>query len=546
MEEDLIQFLKRRFSELQLKRSGFNNQFSDLQKFVRPDSSSFTAMGAVNSKGESTWNDIFDSTACWAAEQFANGMHSSVTNPTDRWFQINLLGGKDAPLPRHIQSYLDDTSDIMYYHLSRPEANFNPTLHENYLDLGVFGTDCAYQEWNYEKSTLLFKSVSLGDIHMDEGYDGTIDTVFRKKIMTKRQVLQEFPAMSENAWLKTKKDDSEIEVIHSVFPRVEWKYGLAGKDKPFASVYWVAEAKLVLAEGGYDSFPYHISRWTKQTGEVFGRGPGMSVLPSIRLINLMKKELIISAQLANRPPLIADEDSLLMPAGKKNFSLVPGSLLYKTLGSERPEAFNSGSQPQLTQEMIDNEQSRITQAFYVDYLLRQRKKERQSVLEIQDDRGEMMRQMAPMCGRIETEKLGPLLARSFYLLNKHRMLPEMPEELVGTHFAISYTSPVARAQIGAKGSQFSGFLQDITPWGNIFPSMLQKLDDDFILRQMAESRSLPVKTVRSPEEIQQMQQASQQQQQQQAMTEAAPQISKAMKDVAEARQIDPSIAGMLG
>jgi hypothetical protein len=65
-----------------------------------------------------------------------------------------------------------------------------------------------------------------------------------------------------------------------------------------------------------------------------------------------------------------------------------------------------------------------------------------------------MRQMAPMCGRIETEKLGPMISRSYQLLNMHRMLPEMPAEIRGQRLALTYTSPWP-CPVGSQGSSFA-------------------------------------------------------------------------------------------
>lgn len=541
---NLLESLEKRYTELQQKRAGFTNQFQEIQRYIRPYSSSFT-LGGDNNVGESQTRDMFDSTACWAAEQFANGLHSSVTNPSERWFQITATGQRETRQSRRVREYLEDVSDALYYYYSLPETALNSSLHENYLDLGAFGTDILYQDWNPITRSLVFNPISLGEAFLDENAFGAIDTLFRVKQMEIRNILQMFPEAESMPEMKTHDPQRKITLVHSVYPRSDWKYGLSKQDKPFASIYWSPDIKKIFSESGYDTFPYHISRWTKQTGEVYGRGPGMSVLNTIRYLVQMKKEMMVSAQLMNRPPIVADEDSLLVPVGKKGVNIAPGSLLFKQMGTDMPQPLLSGSQPGFTMDMFEAEKETISRAFYVDYLIRQKKKERQSVLEIQDDRGEMMRQMAPMCGRIETEKLGPMLARSFQLLNKHRMLPDMPQELVGTRLGISYTSPVARAQIGAKGIALQGLMQDISTLGGVFPDIFGEFDSREMASVFVESRGVPVKILKTPEQREQEKIAQAQANQAQQLSEMAPQIGKTIKDVAQARQVDPTMAGLL-
>ena len=542
--QDLVDNLTKRYLELQAKRSGFHSQYQEIQRYVRPNSSSFS-LGGDATIGETQHKDMFDSTACWACDQFANGLHSSVTNPSERWFQIAVAGVKTEKLSRNVRAYLDDVSDAIYYHYSLSESAFTSALHENYQDLGAFGTDILYQDWNPNTRSLVFIPVSLGEAYIDENVYGLIDTVFRVKQMPLRNLLQLFPDAADRDGIKGQDPQKTYTLIHSVYPREDWRYGLSKTDKPFASVYWSPDVKGVFSESGYDTLPYHVSRWTKQTGEVYGRGPGMSVLNSIRYLVQMKKELMVSAQLLNRPPIVADEDSLLVPVGKKGVTIAPGSLLYKTMGAEMPQPLLSGSQPNFSLEMIESERDAIRRAFYVDFLIREKKKERQSVLEIQDERGEMMRQMAPMCGRIETEKLGPMISRSYQLLNKHRMLPEMPAEIRGQRLALTYTSPVARAQLGAKGLALQGLVQDLTSIGSIFPQIFSHLDENELLNVFVEARGVPTKVIKSAEQQQKEAQAQAQAQQAQMMMEAAPQMGKALKDVAQARQIDPSMTGLL-
>ena len=70
---------------------------------------------------------------------------------------------------------------------------------------------------------------------------------------------------------------------------------------PFSEYYFIPSEEMELEEGGYESFPYLVPRWSKLAGEKYGRSPAMQCLPDIQMVNRMKKEILVAAQLANRP-----------------------------------------------------------------------------------------------------------------------------------------------------------------------------------------------------------------------------------------------------
>jgi hypothetical protein len=67
----------------------------------------------------------------------------------------------------------------------------------------------------------------------------------------------------------------------------------------------------------------------------------------------------------------------------------------------------AGNQPQYMMDMIRMYRDTINRSFFVDQIIRQEKKERQSVTEIQDTRGQMLNQLAPLINRMESEYIGP-------------------------------------------------------------------------------------------------------------------------------------------
>lgn len=109
--------------------------------------------------------------------------------------------------------------------------------------------------------------------------------------------------------------------------------------------------------------PYCIARYYKSPGETYGRGPGMTALPDMKVLNEMNKETLIGAQLANRPPVLVADDGAL-----DAFSLVPGSInsgAVSAQGNPLAVPFNTGAQPQLGLEMMDQKRQLINDIFLV-------------------------------------------------------------------------------------------------------------------------------------------------------------------------------------
>lgn len=541
MEDKFLTQLKERYEELKLHRAAWFDHLSSVQELVLPNSSSFTDSRSF--RGEQKQHKIFDGTAPWALEMFAAGLHSYLTSPIERWFQLSPVGEPAHRLSREARLWLEHVSDTIYHYYSLPEANTNSALHEAYLSLGGFGVGALYQ-YEREDGLIAFRSYNLGDLYFDENHEDRVDVVFRKMPVSTRKLIQMFPYVADHQDVKNAKDMESWEVIHAVLPRKDRNpKGLNVRtNKEFGEYYFCTALDFILDEGGYDDFPYHVPRWTKLAGEIMGRSPAMSVLPDIKMVNAMSKEILYSAQLANMPPLVFDEDSMLLPVK----TVTPKSIMFKQQGAEMPQPLTSGSQPQLALEDLEQRRDIIRQAFFVDFLLRPKKKERQTTLEIQDDRAEMLRQMAPMLGRVQDELLGDMIKRTFRILARKNRLPDPPEELSNRPLEIVYTSPAAKAQYGTKAVAISQFLQDLAQIAQFDPSAPQTLDSPELIQELAKLRDVSRRVLKDPATLKKEKEAQAQQEQMAMAAEAGPAAGKTIKDIAQAREADPTLVQQLG
>jgi len=521
----LIDLLCDRNAELETNRRKWEEQWRSIRELVRPEVPEFSESVSAYTKdrGRRLRNAIFDSTAPWAAETLAAGLHSFLLSPGERWFTLGVKSVDPSNLSRTDREYLEETSDKIYHHLTIPEVSFNPAIHEGLLDLVCFGTGVIMETMNRKTNTLLFRAFPLSDCYIDENSDGEVDTVYRHTRMSLRQIQQIWPKYAP----REKKQDDRFTVVHAVQPRMDRDLkSKASTDMPFAEFYFIKEEKVVLEESGYESFPYLVPRWSKLAGEKYGRSPAMAALPDIQMVNRMMKELLVSAQLANRPPIIMPEDGFILPISNK-----PGALWFKSLGAESPEPLNSGTRVDIPFEIIQSVQESIRRSFLLDFLQNDFKKERQTAFEISDRRDEKLRSIAPTLERLKTELLGKLLKRSIYLFEQEDFIDEPPFE-EGTITEITYNSPAARAQLGTKAVEIARYIQDMAPLAQILgPEAMANISPKGVAEELQKARGISVKILKTPEELQADQQAAQQQQ----MMAQIPEAAGAMKDMADAQ-----------
>lgn len=518
------------YSRSKTRRTNWQTNWEAVRKHLRPNVPSFQGGNTrQGERGSQLTESIYDSTAPWALEQLASGLYSHMTDPTSRWFSLGVRGMAFEDMPYELRLWLEQVADRMYQEFSNPATRFQQTLKEVFLDLCSFGTGIQYGNWDRNLKAMNFRSYALSTVNIDEGYNGMVDTVYRDFDMTKRQLLQEFPGVSFTDQIDKAPDEKEYVVTHAVRPNSDFAGSLK---KAFKSVHFIDEQKLVLAEGGYDVFPYQVPRWTTMSGEVYGRGPGLTALPDIRLLNVMYKEIIQAAQLNNRPPLVLDDDGFMLP-----ISYQPGSLIFRTPGSADPMPLNTGGDFGITLDMMNQKRDQIAKAFHVDWLLRDKKKERQSVHEVTDDRSEMLKQLSSVTGRLESDHFSPTIKNTFFHLARNKQLPPKPEGLPNLALEITYTSPAAKAQLASKADNITRYLADVAPLRAIDPTITEGLNMPALGQEFAILRDVTNRVMLSPQAMADAKKKREEDEQAAVQSEQAGQLGSALKDVAGAQSL---------
>lgn len=482
---------------------------------------------------------IFNTSPINALEQLAGALHGMLTSPSLRWFKLRaadpaMIDDDD------VAAWFDDATERMYAVFTAAHSGFDTSLHELYLDLVGMGTGCIYIA-DGKRHGPRFEARPLAEIFVQQNANGQIDTLIRSYQLPAREVVALWPktAPSEMVDLAARAPDAKQDLLHAVIPndaRTGWD-----------SSYILASKKLELDAGQYSSFPFATPRWMKRSGETYGFGPGMSVLPDVRLLNKLEELNLRGLAKVVDPALLLPDDGFL-----NSPTTEPGKFVYFRSGTPNLDKIGplvTGSRPDLGKEFIMMIQDRIDRGFYVTWM-NLPSQPNMTATEILQRRDEMLRLLGPMVSRVTAELLGPVIERTFAIMAANQMLAPLPQALAGHGYAVEYLSPLATAQKAGDAEAVMRWFAAVAQLAQVDPSVTDVVDSQAAARFLASRLGAPASVVRSKADIATRQQQQEQQAQQehemqatQAAATAANQGTGALANIAQAMQTAGQTAG---
>lgn len=485
--------------------------------------------------GRQRMRTIYDTTGQQAGVMLAGALHSLLTNPATNWFDLvtrdpALRNDDDANF------WLEDSRTRMMSGFRDPEANFDTQIAEFWGDISHFGTGAVFQESN-RQGMLRYSARSVSELVIDENDHGIIDTIFRKFDMPARKFILRFgkgKSGKADRAIQNNHPEEKIAILHLVHPRGDpTAGGVPRLPMPWRSVVIDWDTKKTVEEGGYWTNPWVVARWSVDTGELYGRGPGWNALSDCRMLNQMSKTLIKAAQKAADPPLMVPDDGVLT-----QIMTAPGSL--NVLRQDHFAATRDPIRPipiagqfNISVELIAQRQQAVNKAYF-SQLLQLFDDPRMTATQVVELATQVQQLIAPMVGRLQTEGLAMLVERRFdTMLRSGQFLPP-PESLTGANIEIRYESPITRAQKLADAKAVLEVWNDAAAIAAADPTVLDNLSADQSIRLISEARGAPRAVLRPAEEVQQLRLAREQQQQEDEALAKAQQLGGIAKDVAGA------------
>jgi len=531
MEENKIaEEMIRRQQKLESERQNYATFWQDVAKYVVPRKAYITR---TKTPGEKYAYDVYDTTAMQANITLAAGLHSYLTNPNSKWFSLRVQD-EEANKNAEVKAWLSDTEDRMYNLLN--SSNFNQQIHELYLDLGVFGIACMYEEEDPVEG-VRFYARDIAEIFLAENEKEKVDTVYRKFKLTARQAYDKWGDLAGEVvkvFIEKKEYDKTVEFIHCVEPRYERD---TTKDDAanmaFQSTYIEISKKHLISQSGYREFPYFTPRFNKNSGDVWGSSPAMVLYADIKMLNEMVKVLIRSAQKQVDPPLVLPHDGYLLP-----IKYGPAALNFRLKGSadDKIEPLSTGANISIGLEIIQEWQAIVKKGYFVDLflLLADPARKDMTATEVMQRVEEKMLILAPVLGRLMNEFLDPLINRTFAILWRNGKLLPPPAELQGMPYQIEYISPLARSQKLDQMKSINNFLTLISQIAVVKPNVLDNMNEDVVVNDIQALYGVNPKYVRSEEDVAAIRQARAEQMDQQQQMAGLQQGMDVAKTGAEA------------
>mgnify|MGYP003131522605 CR=1 FL=1 len=531
-DRDKIDIYTGRYEQLKTLRSNWEGIWNDITQYILPNRGDFTVTRA---KGTPRTDLIYDGTGPWANEQLAAGLAGFLTSPTQRWFKLRCTD-KDLDQEKPVRAYLEQVETILYDHVfNSPHTNFAPQTHELYLDIGAFGTSVMMIE--DLPSGITFQTFHLGNCYIAEGMDGKVNTVYRTYIMTARQILEKYTDRFSPEQIEQfkKKPYEEHECLHAVEPNDDFlPDSVKNTNKEYVSVFiFLGSEKAILEESGYDVFPYVVPRWQKTAEEIYGRGPGSTALPDIKMVNEMMKTIIKSGQKVTDPPLMVPDDGFVLPIR----TTPAGINFYRSGSADRIEPLPVAGRLDIGFDLLKHRHEHIMRVFHIDVMRMKEDGPEMTATEVMARQEEKMRNIAPMTGRMQVEFLAPLIRRTYHIANRQKIIPPLPAVLEGRGIDIAYSSPVARAQKSSQLQNVTRLLEAFIPLINIKPEMADNFNGDKYFEWAHDLLDAPEIILEPKEKVDEVRQARMQAQQQEMQKQDMERAASGGVDVAKAQNL---------
>lgn len=534
-------------AQMELERSSFESHWQECSKNVSPRSERFTTSD-VN-KGDKRNNNIIDGTATLALRTLRAGMMSGITSPARPWFRLTTPDPVLAEL-ESVKFWTEDVRNRMITIFLR--SNLYKVLPIVYGGLGTYGTNAVLIE-EHEKEVIKLTPILIGSYSISQGPDLRVDTFHRKYQMTARQIVMKFAMVDQNpkniywsnistevkdAWVNGHAEDW-FEIGHLIEPNENYKEGNPFSDfKKYSEYYYEVgknnqvRSEKFLRKSGYDYFPILVPRWEVNGEDSWGTNcPTMEALGDIKQLQVGERRSLQAIEKMVNPPMIAPTSMQ-----NKKVSQVAGEITYSDV-REGQQGIRSIYDLRFDINALEQKQQqvrqRISRYYFEDLFLMLANSNRRQITarEIEERHEEKLLALGPVLEQLNQDLLDPLIQIVFQIMSKRNLLPEPPQEIQDKDLQIEYISIMAQAQklIGLGSIERFGAI--VANAAGINPEVMDKIDSDQYIDEVANILSVPSRIVKSDDYVAGVRQERKAAIQKQQQMEQAQAGAKAIKDI---------------
>jgi len=495
-----------------------------------------TSIMGVSTQGSKKTTKMFDSTATMAAQDLAAWISGNLT--AGEWFRLKMGGFQEEV--QEYQEWLEECRRIQ--HEAFRQSNFGGEWNEVLLDLTQFNTGAFHIEENEIErpgfNGFNFIPMPPGTYCAMLGRDRRLQGIFRELKLQAHEAIERWPdKVSDEIQKSAEKDPAKRhDFLHCCFP-VGWFNGKHRiKSKPFVSYYIDAKQKTIMQEGGYYWFPFFVIPWLRESGEVYGRGPGWTSLPDVKTIHKSSELALQEWALSILPPLLMKNQGVI-----GSVRLTPGGLTVVDDVEKSLKPLLTGARYSDNRLKKEDLKLAIREIFHGDkvkFIPPREQTGQMTAYEV--ERRYQMAQvlLGPTFGNIIDHGFDPLVECTFNMMLEGGAFPPPPGEL--SEINVEYESPLARAQRIQELDSITTTLESAAALMEAKPDIMDnfKLDDTAVY--VAKAKGYPAKLINDEGERDEIRQARADMQAKQQAMEQAALLAKAAKDGAGAMKDMPA------
>lgn len=519
----------RRVMALKTARSTIEAIWNDVEKYVMP-----LRMGNMYLQDISEMavklirDDVYDSTAQYAAQRLANTMHGTITNPLVKWRsrQYKLRELNQDP---DSKDWLEGADEVEWEELY--DSNFDPEISSAYQDLvgpgNAFMSVMAENDSPTNWAGFNFMAVPVKESFFERDHRGDLYCFYRWMVPTASEMATRFmgvtlPEVVTKELGEGGSPDRRFNLFHAIYCRPEMRSNTdqvyAPEKRPWGEKYVLKETAEQIGDiGGFYEMPVFHCPWEKTSGSAWGHGPGMIQAATAKYINFWLELEDLAVRKLIDPPAMTQERGVV-----SELNLRPGGVTV-VRSMDAIKILHLEGRIDLSKMSLKEMRDSVREGFHNDEL-QLKDSPQMSATEAQIRYELMNRVLGPTMGRIHHSLLAKILDRTFKTLLRNKQFPEAPQAVKAQNaqLKVVFAGALMRAQQSDEAAAIERWLGQVGAIGKVMPQVLNVVDVIQAARDLALKLNVPAKLLRSVKEVE----ALTREQQQVAATQARLQLSQ--------------------
>jgi hypothetical protein len=508
--------LLKRFDKAKKRRNG--SLWSHLQEcyaYAAPQRETFYDY----QEGQKKNTELSDDTAIIAVQTFANRVQKALIPAWQDW--TKLVAGSNTDPDEQVEfegqeitlkEALEKVNERVFEYVHR--SNFTSRAYEAIIDLAI-STGTLTCEFDVKKDKLIFNSIPLPQLYLEAGAHGTISGHWRQYELEGELI--------ERMWTKAKLPTRVKENIDKdPTAKVKLVEGcIVDGDTNMYYVILETDGVVIFEQDEGDTSPFYSFRGMVVAGEIYGRGQVMQVLPSIKTLNQIKEDELITSGFASSGAWTGVSDSIFNPY---TVQISPGVIIPVMSNSDKnptlrslPMDFNVQYTHLVAADLISN----INKALFAEPL-GSTEDPTKTATEVQIRAQMDLERAGSFFSRLTIELVEQTMLRVHHVLRREGKIPKLL--LDGKEIKLKHSSPITlmgnREDVQALGAS----MQAIMMFGEA--AALDAFKPEEVAPYINNKLGIPSTLTNNKEEIQQLQKQRAEQQQAMMMAQQAQEMAK--------------------